>query len=109
MALEIENNLVAALRYDGVGGVIVGQYGIAGVVKSAPGLYIVQTLEGLGVAEGTTACSVEPPDPVAEAVINHRRIDDTHHEFAITSPLNGALTDAPWTAKFYRCATGTLV
>jgi hypothetical protein len=105
MAFDIENNLVAGLRYNGLTQTILSQFGIASVVRSAAGNYLVTLLEGLGPNEGTSACSAEPPVGNADISINHLQETATTHRLILASPPSNGAADTTVSFKVYRAHT----
>ncbi len=112
MGLEIENNLVAGVRFNGaVGGGILSQYGIASVVRNGVGQYTVTTVEGLGDAEDCDTCAIEPGEQTVDRVATHLKTGlntwAIHTWGPITAgPTARAHVDAVWSFKVFRIATG---
>lgn len=111
MALEIENNLVAGVRFNGaaVGGGILSQYGIASVVRNNVGQYTVTTVDSLGDAEDCDTCAVEPGAQTVDRVIAHLKTGvNTWAIFTYGPIVLGvrALIDTTWSFKVFRIATG---
>lgn len=104
MAFNIENNLVAGLRYTGATQTILAQFGIVGVVRVGPGNYLVTVQEGLGPNEGTSACACEAPDN-ANAIINHLQVDAVTHRLIVASPPANGGADTIVSFKLYRAHT----
>lgn len=115
MALEIENNLHAGVRYDGNSTTIVSRFGIASVVRNGQGDYTVTLLAGLGDAEDCVTCSVEPspPNGAINRTIAHEKVNPTTWNVFTFGALVGGppairqAEDAAWSLKFFRIATST--
>ena len=102
MALEIENNLVAALGYAGATDVIFAQFGIASVAHPSPGVYTMTTLEALGDGEDVTTCVQED---ATGGLINVVKI--APNQWTVRTYSNvGDLAERAWHVKIYRVATG---
>lgn len=109
MALEIENNLHAGVRYDGNTQTILSRYGVASVTRLGTGHYRVVLEVGLGDAEDCDTCSVEPDlselAPSPNRVINHEKVNATTFD-VFTFSTGSQIADAVWSVKWFRVATG---
>jgi hypothetical protein len=107
VAFEIENTLVAGLRYNGATDTILAQFGIASVQKTGAGNYLVTTVEGIDGHESTTACAAEPPNPAvpADVSINHTQETVTTHRLILASPPSNGGADTIVSFKVYRAHT----
>lgn len=114
MGLEIENNLVAGVRYDGNVGIetILSQYGIRSVTRTGVGIYRVVTVDNLGDAEALETSSVEPgAAPPTDRVATHQKVPLTINSWDVFTfgPLvlgTRSSFDAVWSLKIFRIATG---
>jgi hypothetical protein len=105
MGFEIENNLVAAVRYDGATQTILAQYGIVSVVRNGVGDYEINTLESLGDAEDTTSCVVEAA--AGALAINVEKT--LQNQWTVRGWLNddgSAPAEIRFHVKIFRIATG---
>jgi hypothetical protein len=113
VALEIENNLVAGVRFNGAaqGGGILAQYGIASVVRNNTGQYTVTTVDSLGDAEDCDTCAVEPGGQTVDRVATHLKTGVNTWAIYTWGPVTAgptarAAVDATWSFKVFRIATG---
>lgn len=102
MALEIENNLVAALSGGGALPTVAAQFGIVDLTAPAAGVWEFETVESLGSGEVATACMIEDVGPAFVGLL--QLAPNQWRVYAFDSIIDPA--EVSWHVKIFRIATG---
>ena len=107
MSHEIENNMVAGLKYDGNTQTILARSGIAAVVRNGVGDFSVQLEDPIGSGEEGTDCGIWL-DGVAIGIITHSRVNATTFNVRTwTRPAGAPIDEAIWSFNVFRLKTGS--